>query len=497
MTIRFIDLQARLAAQHASFAADTTQPYTAVIVPSLSFDPVELAKMEGVARYEERSLFNLMLLRHPRLKVVFVTSKRLDPLIIDYYLHHMRGVPSEHARRRLVLLDCDDGSPRPLTEKILERPHLLRRIKAAIDDPFSAHLGVSVSTPLERRLAEVLGIPMNATDPDLQWLGTKSGSREAFREAGLRVPPGRERLRSVDELVEGLVDTLAEAPDTQRIVVKLEEGFSGEGNAILDLRGVQDRSAASLRRLLPELRFEAKGVRWEGYSAQFDKLGGICEAWVEGEGKTSPSVQMRITPAGMVQVVSTHDQVLGGPSGQIFMAATFPARAEYRLELQNQSRRVGEVLQRHGVIGRFGIDFVVAPRPDGHEVYAVEINLRQGGTTHPFNTLKFLTDGRFDEATGTFRTLAGAERCYYATDNCRSERYRGILPFDLIDAMVLEDMQFHSNDTGVVFHLLGCLSEHGKLGATCVAPTIDEAKQLYDRTVDLLERLGAVSIDDV
>lgn len=497
MTATFTDLQARLAGQHARFAADTTLPYTAVIVPSLSFDPVELAKMEGVARYEERSLFNLMLLRHPRLEIVFVTSKRLDPLIIDYYLHHMRGVPSEHARRRLVLLDCDDGSARPLTEKILERPHLVRRIREAIDDPARAHLGVSVGTALEQRLAQVLDIPMNACDPSLQWLGTKSGSRQAFIEAGLRIAPGRERLRSVDDLVEGLLETLAEAPATERIVVKLEAGFSGEGNAILDLRGVSDRSAASLRRLLPELRFEAEGVTWEGYAAQFEKLGGICEAWIDGEGKTSPSVQMRITPAGIVQVVSTHDQVLGGPSGQVFMAATFPARAHYRLELQEQGRRVGDVLAGYGVIGRFGVDFVVAPRGEEHEVYAVEINLRQGGTTHPFNTLKFLTDGRFDEATGTFLTRSGEERCYYATDNCRSERYRGILPFDLIDAMVLEDMQFHSDDTGVVFHLLGCLSEYGKLGATCIGPTIHAAKALYQRTVDLLEQLGSVSLDDV
>ena len=34
-----------------------------MIIPSQSFDPVELAKIDGVAHYEERSLFNLMLLR--------------------------------------------------------------------------------------------------------------------------------------------------------------------------------------------------------------------------------------------------------------------------------------------------------------------------------------------------------------------------------------------------------------------------------------------------
>jgi hypothetical protein len=46
--------------------------------------------------------------------------------------------------------------------------------------------------------------------------------------------------------------------------------------------------------------------------------------------------------------------------------------------------------------------------------------------------LQFLTDGRYDAETGEFFTPAGHPRCYYASDNLESERYRGLTPYDRI-----------------------------------------------------------------
>lgn len=494
---RFVALQDALADRFRQFREDPKQPYTAVVIPSQSFDPAELAKIDGVAHYEERSLFNLMLLRHPRLQVIYVTSKRLNPLVVDYYLHQMRGVPASHARRRLHLLDCDDASARPLTQKILERPRLVERIRAAIGDPEHAHMVVFNATGLERTLGVQLGIPVNACDPQLTHLGHKTGSREVFEAAGLPMAPGRRGLRDVEDLEAALVSLWSEVPDARRLVVKLDDSFSGEGNGILDLAPLRERArttadrAQLIREALPTLRLEAKGVGWDAYRAQFDAMGGVCELWVEGEGKRSPSAQMRINPERAVQVLSTHDQVLGGPSGQIFEGATFPADPRYRLQVQDAGLRVGKVLAQRGVIGRFGVDFLAVPRSEGaSDLYAVEINMRQGGTTHPFNTLKFLTDGHYDDEAGVFRTAQGQERAYFATDTLCAPQYRGIMPFDLIDAMVVEGIHFRPDETGVVFHLLGCLSEFGKLGLTAIAPDVAQAQGLYRETVGVLDQLA-------
>lgn len=501
---RFAALQDRLATHFRSFSANPRQRYTAVVVPSQSFDPCELAKIDGVAHYEERSLFNLMLLRHPNLRVVYVTSKRLNPLVVDYYLHQMRGVPPHHARARLTLLDCDDDTPVPLTQKILDRPRLLRRIQAAIHDTGAAHMAVFNATALERTLSVRLGIPLNACAPELTHLGSKTGSRTIFREAGLQLAPGRDGLRDTDELVEALAETWEEVgAGLRRMVVKLDESFSGEGNALLELGplaavapGEAGRSArrTALRRALPALRFEATGQDWPGYRDQFNTMGGVCEAWIEGPpgGKYSPSVQLRINPLREALAVSTHDQVLGGPSGQIFLGCTFPADQRYRLHIQELGQRVGVVMAKKGVIGRFGVDFlVVEDGAGGFDTFAVEINLRAGGTTHPFNTLKFLTNGSYDAATGTFLSAQGRERCYFATDVLMDPSYRGILPHDLLDRLVFEGMYFQPDETGVVFHLLGCLSRYGKVGCTAIAETVPEARRNYDRAVAVLGELAA------
>lgn len=496
---RFQALQRDLQGHFRRFAADPTLPYTAVVVPSNSFDPVELAKISGVAHYEERFLFNLMLLRHPRLHVIFLSSKRINPLVVDYYLHHLRGVPSAHARRRLTLLDCDDASPRPLTEKLLERPLLLRRVQAMIPDPTAAHVVVFNSTPLERTLSVQLGVPLNACDPDLVHWGSKTGSRRLFKEAGLPLAAGREGLRDVDELVDGLGELWEEVPDLKRAVVKVNEGFSGEGNAVLDLRPLAHaapgeaspaRRREVLREALPGIRCEAEGCTWEGFAPQLEKLGGVCEQWIEGEGKRSPSVQMRINPVREVQPISTHDQVLGGPNGQVFLGGLFPADSAYRLQIQEMGCRLGHVMAQKGVIGRFGVDFLSVPNPrGGWDSYAVEINLRAGGTTHPFNTMKFITDGRYDAETGRFFTAQGRERVYFSTDVLAKPEYRGLLPFDLMDLLVVNGVHFRADETGVVFHLMGCLSEYGKLGCTCVAEDLDEARALYERVVGLIDGL--------
>ncbi|MDQ3832556.1 MAG: carboxylate-amine ligase, partial [Actinomycetota bacterium] len=64
---------------------------TVVVVPSLSLDPEELAKISGAHHYEERLLCMLMLLRLPRTNLVYVSSQPIAGTIIDYYLHLLPG----------------------------------------------------------------------------------------------------------------------------------------------------------------------------------------------------------------------------------------------------------------------------------------------------------------------------------------------------------------------------------------------------------------------
>ncbi len=490
----FERLQANLQGQFRHVFADRNAPRTVLVVPSLSLDQEVMQRISGVHHHEERMLCLLLLLRLPQTRVIYVTSTPIAGGIVDYYLQLLSGVPYAHARRRLTLIACHDASLRALTEKLLERPRLQARIREAIPDPASAHMTCFNVSELEQRLAVRIGIPLYGCDPALLTHGSKSGSRKVFREADIDLPAGLEDLSDARDVEEGLVELKTREPSLKRAVVKLNEGFSGEGNALFLFDGAPRRSGLKswVKNEMPNLAFEASEMSWDKFQAKIKEMGAIVECFIEGERKHSPSAQYRIDPTGHLEVISTHDQVLGGSTGQIFLGCRFPADERYRLSIQNAGLKAARQLADQGVIGRFGVDFISVPEPSGWRHYAIEINLRKGGTNHPFLMLQFLTDGRYLVDDGLFHTPADQRRFYYASDNLEHPNYRRLTPDDLIDIAVAEGLHFHhATQQGVVFHLIGALAEFGKVGLLCVGDTDQSAYALYRRTVEILDRESA------
>lgn len=494
----FQALQEQLRDRWRSIGHFDTSDADIVVIPSISVDQRELLKIEGFHHYEERLLFSLIRLRNPRTRLVYVTSQPLHPSVIDYYLQLLPGIPFSHARDRLLLLSTYDSSLKPLSQKILERPRLMERIRQAVNHD-RAYMTCYNSTTMERDLSVELGIPLFALDPELLHWGTKSGSRQIFAESGVPFPDGSPLVLDAKDLAGVTAELWERQPTLQRIVIKLNEGFSGEGNALLDLHPLanvapgaathHDRVEALLNRF-HSLRFEAKSETWENYSSRIPELGAIAEAFIEGDEKRSPSVQGRVTPIGEVEILSTHDQILGGPGGQIYLGCRFPADEAYRMRLQDLGLRVGKCLAEKGVLERFGVDFVAVHDPATQEwdFQAIEINLRKGGTTHPFMTLQFLTNGRYDLASGLFYSQQGRAKYYMATDNLQKDQYRGLLPNDLMDIIAHHQLHFDtSTETGTVFHLIGCLSEFGKLGVTSIGNSPQQAEDIYRRVVKAID----------
>ena len=484
----FDALKPRLAELWDAIFPGDEEHYTSVVVPSLTLDQGELRKLPGASFYEERLLFLLIRLRNPRARMVYVTSQPIHPLILEYYFQFLAGIPSSHARSRLTLLCAHDASPVPLTQKILERPRLIERIRMGIPDVHRAYMTVFNSTPLERKLAVLLGIPLNGVDPRLSWLGSKSASRQIFREAGVDCPLGMEGLRTLTDVEQALVELRKMRPGLRRAVIKLNESFSGEGNAIF--RYPERAGRDPVHDALETLEFAVPSETHASYFAKYAEMGGIVEEMVEAEGLTSPSAQLRINPRGQVVPIATHDQILGGPHGQTYVGCRFPAADAYRQEVQEAALRIGSVLAAKGVVSRFSIDFLAWPGGlRGQQLQAIEINLRMGATTHPFLALRFLTGGELEGRTGLFLSPTGHAKYYRATDNFHSEAYRGLLPEDLIDILTFNRLHYdHASETGVLFHLIGALSQFGKVGLTAIGNTPQQADELYARTVDVLDR---------
>lgn len=484
----FNRLKAQLPKIYNEFQVDPDYEHTSLIVPSLSVNQEELAKVLGSSLYEERLLFALIRLRNPNARVIYITSQPVNPDIVDYYLQLLDGVTLSQARQRLTMLSVLDASARPLTEKILERPRLMARLRARIGDPSRAYLTCYNSTPMERRLAVELGIPLNGVDPELLHFGTKSGSREVFAQAGVQHPAGSENLHSEDDVLDALLELGAQRPGAERAVVKLDEGFAGEGNGLFTFPGNRgDREA--VRAALHRLDWSSPTETYAGFMRKFAEMGGVVEEFLVADDMRSPSVQMRINPDGQATLVSSHEQVLGGSTGQAYLGCRFPADADYRRLLHSEAEKIGEVLSHEGVIGRFGIDFMVGRGADGAWVSnAIEINLRMTGTTPPFHALEFLTGGRLDRESGCFQTPEGQLKFYRATDNLKSPSYRGLLPEDLFQIVSRAGINFRlATQTGVLFYMIGALSQYGKVGMTCIGDSAEEAEGMYERAVALLD----------
>jgi hypothetical protein len=499
-------LQSLLVEQAPEIVEFSEREHTVVVIPSLSLDTEQLAKVKGISFYEERMLYLLLLLRQPKAKVVLVTSQQVDFHSIEYVLRLLPIKEMRSARERLFLYWANDYSPKPLAAKVLERPWLLHRIRAHIEQAPRAHMATFNVTETEMDLAVALGVPIVGLDPRLGYWGTKSGNRRAFAEAEVRTPEGFGDLHQVEEVVESLESLWRRTPGLRRAVVKLNEGFSGEGNAILEFkhlaayapgRSERSRRLEAIEKSLEDLVFQSPRETWEKFSRSFQAMGGVVEVFIEGERKLSPSVQLRVDVLGHLAEHSTHDQVLGGAMNQVFLGCRFPADARYRKLIQVEARRVGEVLRDKGIQGRLGVDFLVTEKANGSlDCFAIEVNIRRGGTTHPFAAMHFLIQGEYEQATGIYRTPEGEERCYFASDNVEECFLKGLLPEDLRSIVEQRHLGFdHFRRLGNVFHMLGAASQFHKIGFTAIAGTGEAAQEGFDRTKREIE--AAVRDDPV
>lgn len=485
----FDALQHKLVPLWEFIGGPTQEEHTIVVVPSITLD-TEFHGSEQKAM-EERFLFMLFLLQQPRVRMIYVTSMPVEQEIVEYYLDIQPGVVASHARKRLMMVSPQDASGGPLSKKLLARPQFLRNLRALIGNPDRAHLVPYNTTDLERELAVQLGIPMYAADPRFFAFGTKSGCRKIFAEEGVKHPLGFENLYTVDEIIDAIQQMRAARPTLKKVITKLNDEVSGMGNAVVDVTNVTDtQDRAAIAESLRAMKFDSPDLDYASYIEKFKRRGGIVEEMIVGTNFVSPSAQLRNTPLGQVELLSTHDQILGGPSGQTYIGCRFPANGEYGPAIMAEAEKVGKRFAREGIVGRYALDFVAVKNEAGKwDPYAIEVNLRKGGTTHPFLTLQYLTDGAYDARAGVFYTARRHEKCYVATDHLKSEKYRALTYGHLFDVVSKNRLHFnHTTQTGIVLHMISAMGDTGSFGFTAIADDHHGADALYTQAVQLIDR---------
>ena len=474
----FDELQQRLGpALHANRPASGIS-HVMVTLPSFSVSESILSHYrDRIPSLEHRYLTAVLIVgRLTDCHTIIVLSRLPDPAIIENYLQLVPADKRDSARSRTTLIEVQDGTNRSVAAKLLDRPDLLDQIRTTVGDRPALIEPWNV-TENEVQLALALGVPINGSNPRVRGLGFKSEGRRLMRRAGVPVPFGVEDVRSVDDVV-AAVRTIRDArPAAPGVVIKHDDSGGGDGIVVLDL-GPMAAAAdpdAWLREQVATL------PKW--YLADLE-LGGIVEERIAGDRFTSPSAQVDIKPDGRVNVLATHEQVLGGESGQVYLGCRFPADPAYAPELARHAAAIGEQLAAAGALGRFSVDFVAAAEATGAwKVHALEINLRKGGTTHPYAALRNAAPGRYEAETGSWLADRGGLRFYSATDNLVDPAWTGIAPTAVIDAVADAGLQFDpETETGVILHMLTGLAIDGRFGLTAIAESPDEAARMHEAT---------------
>lgn len=460
-------------------------PRTIVVMQSISaYLPPRWQPL--LPAYEERFLCYLLGLISPGTRVVYVTSMPVHPRLVDYWLSLVPGLDSASTRARLTMVPVVDARPLPLTRKVRDHPGVIRRIRDAVSDPDCAVTVGHTVTEDDVEVARLLGIPVYGAHPRFARWGTKSGSRELFEQAGVPVAPGCAEVRDRSDVAEAIDALRAADPGLRRVIVKLDEGAGGIGNGTIAL---DDRPGSAL---CGAIEFEEPEITVDGYYEHLAREGGVVEAFLVGEEVRSPSVQLRTTPFGEPDILSTHEQVLGGPNGLSYLGCTMPASPDYAAQIADQALAVGRRLAAEGVVGRCSIDFLAVRDGTAWSTYASEINLRAGGTTHPLSTLASLTRGGYDLEGGRFLSAGGTPKFYVATDHLEGEAYAALTTDDLLDVLPASELGWnHETETGSVFHMASAIGGTGNVGLTAIADSPAASAALFERSRSALAHAAA------
>jgi len=463
------------------------EDHVVVLLPSFSLGPTILSHYRArLGPLEHRYLVAALMLRSiPGADLFLVTCAEPGDEVIDYYARLAFPDNPQRLKQRLHVLVVPDSSARGISAKLLDRPDLIEHLRARIGGR-PALLEAWNVTDDEVAVGLALGVPVNGTSPALWPLGFKSAGRRLFREAGVPTPAGCEEVHDAEEVAAAIATIRRSRPRLSEVVVKQDNSGAGDGNWVVPTN-------SSGRRIpLQSLSRECLRDAPEWF-AQDLVSGGIVEEMVRGREVTSPSAQIDIGADGSVRVLATHEQVLGGDNGQVFVGCRFPADPAYAGVLASHARSVGELLAGHGVLGRVAVDFVCVLRRGSWAVFALEINLRRGGTTHPYTVLRHLVPGSYDEKAGRWVAEDGTTRCYRADDSLQHADWLGMSRSTAIQAVEDAGLGFdNATGTGVVLHMLSGLAVDGRMGLTAIGRTPDEAALLHAAVGDALQRAALV-----
>ena len=276
-----------------------------VVVPSITLDRARRRRSGTMTQaYEERFLFLLLLLRQPRLRMVYVTShadRARDRRVLPRAA--ARRDPQPRPGPALAWSRSTTPRPRSLSEKLLDRPRLLRADRATlIPNRARSHLvPVQHHRARARRRAQPRHPDVRRRPAAAPTSAPRPAAAGCSPRSGVPHPLGAEDLHTLDDLGRRAVgDAGAAAGDGRAPSSSSTRASPGAGNALVDLTGLPAPGVArrARRRSRERLRRHGAGVRERRRSTSTSpsspRAAASSRSGSPGTELRSPSVQLRV-----------------------------------------------------------------------------------------------------------------------------------------------------------------------------------------------------------
>lgn len=499
---------------------DSGEPVLFIVVPSLNFDPAEIGPIIGSAHYEQRALWYLLRAAEQNVRILFVSSSAVPQTSLDELFTGFSRSEIDEIMSRTEMISLNDNRPDYLSDKVANSAEALTRIQKASkrllngEEPTEENTLLSgfVNESSMSRLSAALNLPLTGMHPALKILNSKQGNRVIARESQIPFAGGTDSNFTIDEIVQSIDERYIEMNGRGSCFIKANYGASGQGIIKIEFRNVADTDNASSagsnivlalnpqdsekkRRnaVLALLQRHSEGnSSLRNVLSRAEIFGVVIESGIVHT--RAPSVQLEILADQRVVPLSTHMQDMDGP---VYKGASQPAYGDKELEskLMSYAVKYAETLALYGVVGRIGLDFFEVENNGEIDFIFGEANIREGGTTHPWETIARLLRASYDANKRVLISSDTGQPVFYKmTDNFVDRESFQNLSLPELWAEFKKDPEYPSlkanreTGTGVKFHMMSALPEFGKIGFTAFARSKQEAADLFEKAKRVLLR---------
>jgi len=389
---------------------------------------------------------------------VIVTKSKIDP----EYLAYLESLGWNFEGCRFLTASV---SPKLSYDSLFYDQKLIAELSALSSEKYI--LDTYNLTRSEREFANKIAKNLWGNSEVAEKYGTKSGFRKLARELTMQIPPGFERVYSTNEIIKKC--SILFNGGAKNVVIKIDEGVSGAGASKISLEEFQ-KASDKQKCLL------AESALLKVAQAQ-ENSGVVVEEWVP-DILFSPSLQINIDQDKKWQVVSSHDQILGGREGW-YEGCSYPARSISSIEyktLQKDIKNLTERLIEERFFGFLGLDLI---KDKKSHYYWVEANIRKTGTFYP------------GLATRKIRKRSSSPLYYFSRDFTVPSLVNG--HFKQL-RNIFRDLKYSkTTESGVVIFNTGALSAVGRFDILCIGNKRSQARSIYYEVLSRVNQQNLVS----